>query len=242
VDTALWDIAGKASKRRVCDMLPGAPKTRIPAYLSGLPAGERDTRGFDTVKLFYDTPTPTEFWPRVDAIIDARVAVDALWRHTPESALEFGRELEARNALWFEAPLPPEDPCAHGDLTRRLAVPIAIGESYRTRHEMIPFFRARALSVYQPDLGRCGITEGMRLARLAADSGAAIVPHVSIAMGPQIAAAIHFAAAVPACRLIEYNPQVFAVANRFLEQPLGLEGTSYTIPEEPGLGISVRTP
>jgi len=82
----------------------------------------------------------------------------------------------------------------------------------------------------------------MRLARLAADSGAAIVPHVSIAMGPQIAAAIHFAAAAPECRLVEYNPQVFAVANRFLERPLGLDGTSYTVPEEPGLGVSVQMP
>lgn len=242
VDTALWDIAGKASGQPVCRMLSPAPKNRIPAYLSGLPPDARDTQGFGKVKLFYDTRTPDEFWPRVDAVRDASVAVDALWRHTPESALHFGRELDERGALWFEAPLPPEDPCAHAELAGRLATPIAIGESYRTSHEMTPFFRARALAVFQPDLGRCGITEGMRLARLAADAGAVVVPHISIAMGPQIAAALHFAAAVPECGLAEYNPQVFAVANRFLDKPLRLEDTSYVVPDGPGLGIGVRMP
>ena len=242
IDIALWDLAGKASGQPVCALLSSAARNRIPAYLSGLPAEDSDAKGFDKVKLFYDTRTPEEFWPRMDSMKGARVAVDALWRHTPESALAFGRELDSRGALWFEAPLPPEDPCAHGELAARLATPIAIGESYRTRHEMAPFFRTRALSVFQPDLGRCGITEGMRLARLAADAGAAIVPHISIALGPQIAAALHFAAAVPECRLAEYNPQVLAVANRFLEEPLRLDGTSYVVPDGPGLGIGVRMP
>ncbi len=242
IDIALWDLAGKSRGLPVCELLCDAPKRTIPAYLSGLPAGSSDTLGFDKVKLFYDTTTADEFWPRMDAVKDARVAVDALWRHTPESALAFGRELDARGALWFEAPLPPEDPQAHGELAARLATPIALGESYRTRYEMAPFFRARALSVYQPDLGRCGITEGMRLAGMAVASGATVVPHISIALGPQVAAALHFAAAAPGCNLAEYNPRVLEVANSFLEEPIRLEGANYVTPRGPGLGIGVRMP
>ncbi|MGH9719104.1 MAG: hypothetical protein ACRD8O_02750 [Bryobacteraceae bacterium] len=113
VDMALWDVAGRALGSRVCELRSHAPKNRIPAYLSGLPAGSRDTQGFDKVKLFYDTSTPEGFWPRLDAVKDARIAVDALWRHTPESALAFGRELRdgcrrrrspssawSRSAIW----------------------------------------------------------------------------------------------------------------------------------------------
>ena len=79
----------------------------------------------------------------------------------------------------------------------------------------------------------------MRLAALAAERGIAVVPHVSIAMGPQIAAALHFAAAAPSCNLVEYNPKVFSVANQYLEKPIELDGAAYRLPSGPGLGADV---
>jgi galactonate dehydratase len=239
IDIALWDIRGRAEGAPVCRLLSDSRKTRLPAYLSGLARGA-SPGPFSKVKLFYDTHTPEEFfdaWPA-----GVQVAADALWRHTPESAAEFGAELDRRGALWFEAPLAPEDPLAHAELARRLKTPIALGESYRTRFEMAPFFRERALRVYQPDLGRTGITEGMRLASAAAELGIATVPHVSIAFGPQLAAALHFAAAVPNCNLVEYNPQVAAIANRFLADPIQMDGSSYVVPQAPGLGIELVWP
>jgi galactonate dehydratase len=66
-----------------------------------------------------------------------------------------------------------------------------------------------------------------------------IVPHVSIAFGPQIAAALHYAAAVANCAICEYNPRVLEVANRYLKSPLRIEGATYLLPEEPGLGIEL---
>ncbi len=241
IDIALWDIAGQAAGLPVARLIHAAPKPEIPAYLSGMQPGQTDARGFQIVKMFYDTPEPTAFLAHVDAVqaAGAKVAVDALWRHTPESAAAFGRELDARSALWFEAPLAPEDAVAHGALARSLRTPIAIGESYRTRFEMTPFFREGAVGVFQPDLGRTGITEGLRLAALAAQFNAPVVPHISIAFGPQVAAALHFAAAVDNCQLAEYNPQVLSVANRFLREPIALNGTSYAVPSGPGLGITL---
>jgi L-alanine-DL-glutamate epimerase-like enolase superfamily enzyme len=91
----------------------------------------------------------------------------------------------------------------------------------------------------QPDLGRTGITEGLRIARAAQARGLTVVPHVSIALGPQIAAAIHFAAALPNGAMLEFNPNVLDMANRYLEQPLRLYGSNYVIPDGPGLGISI---
>ena len=84
------------------------------------------------------------------------------------------------------------------------------------------------------DLGRCGITGSLRIA--AAFPGD-IVPHLSIAMGPQIAAALHFAAVTPNCPLCEFNPHVFDSANGFLRSPLGREGGEYHVSAAPGLGI-----
>ncbi len=242
IDIALWDIAGQFAGAPVAALLSAKPKSTIPAYLSGIPRGSTDTHGFRTVKLFFDTHTADEFFEHADAVIDAgrHVAVDALWRPTPGSAIALRAQLEQRPALWVETPLPPEDAAAHGALARELRVPIAIGESYRTCHEMRPFFAAGAVGLFQPDIGRCGITEGLRLAAMAADHGVQVVPHISIAFGPQLAAALHFAAAVENCALAEYNPQVLSVANRFLVEPVCLEGTHYIIPRWPGLGIELR--
>jgi L-alanine-DL-glutamate epimerase-like enolase superfamily enzyme len=57
-----------------------------------------------------------------------------------------------------------------------------------------------------------------------------------------LAAALHFAAIAPACDLAEYNPQVLAVANHYLSDPITLDGTSYIVPQRPGLGIELRLP
>ena len=65
------------------------------------------------------------------------------------------------------------------------------------------------------------------------------MPHVSIAMGPQVAAALHFAAAVEKCPLVEYNPRVLEIANRFLLNPIELAGGAYSVPTAPGLGAEV---
>jgi len=243
IDIALYDLAGKQAGLPVCRLLSASPRNRVPAYLSGRPHGSSDTNGFAVMKLFYDTETPEEFFANMDTLGSGiQLAVDALWRHTPESAVAFGRELDSRGALWFEAPLPPEDPIAHADLARELRTPIAIGESYRTRFEIAPFLREGAFRVFQPDLGRCGITEGLRMAALAAERGIRVVPHISIAFGPQLAAALHFAAVAPGCDLAEYNPQVLAVANRYLRDPIVLNGTSYIVPDRPGLGVDLSLP
>lgn len=247
VDIALWDIAGKMCGKSIAALADTAPQWRLPAYVSGLPAkGRRDAAlayrdaGFTKFKLFFDTHLEGEFLQGLDEMPPrTRTAVDALWRFDLDEATRFGHELDQRDVLWFEAPLPPESASDHAELARRLRCPIALGESYRTRYEMGPFFDQRALRVYQPDLGRVGITEGLRLASMATEARADVVPHLSIACGPQIAAALQFAAAIH-CHMVEYNPQVLEIANRFLRTPLALIGDEYVVPSGPGLGIEVN--
>lgn len=167
------------------------------------------------------------------------IAVDALWRLTEETATEFGRALDAREILWLEAPLPPEELELHRALSAAIETPIALGESYRTRYELAPFFRAGVIQWLQPDLGRVGITESLQLAAEARLRSICAVPHVSIALGPQIAAALHFAAAVPECPLVEFNPKVLEMANRLLAEPITVRGAAYELPRGPGLGVEV---
>jgi D-galactarolactone cycloisomerase len=252
VDLALWDLAGKLAGKPVSELIAGSSaKKHVPAYLSGLSGDRLQTavhfygQGFRTFKLYYESDWP-EILHLVDALrrhlTDIRVAVDALWHLDPLRAIDQARELDSRDALWLECPLMPEEIEAHIDLARSIRTPIALGESYRTTYELAAFFRGGAMRYVQPDLGRAGLTESIRIAREAARHGMAIVPHVSIAFGPQIAAAIHFAAATPNCNLCEYNPQILRVANRFLREPLQIEGATYLVPDRPGLGVDMIWP
>lgn len=253
VDLALWDIAGKAAERPVRDLhAPSASRPHVPAYLSGLSGRTNEERveqardawgqGFRIFKIFHDR-TPDELFDLLDQLQDrlgpeAQLAVDALWRLDESTALPFGREMDRRGVLWLECPFPPEDVSAHADLATAIQTPLALGESYRSRHEMAPFLNSSCVGWIQPDLGRFGLTEALALAE-SADPALRFVPHVSIAMGPQIAAALHFASVVPRANLAEYNPSVLDVANRFLTRRIELDGPRYIVPSAPGLGIEI---
>jgi len=249
VDIAMWDLAGKLAGLPLSALI-GERRERVPAYLSGLPAGDPRNvaawadQGFSKVKIFHESSVE-KLLANFDAVrsllpLDGAVAVDALWRLTPDSARVLERDLADRSALWLEAPLAPESAREHGELAADVVTPLAIGESYRTDFELAPFFDARAMKFVQPDLGRTGITGALRIARAAARFGVRVVPHVSIALGPQIAAAIHFAAAVANCEMLEFNPNVLSVANQYLESPIRLDGADWMVPEDAGLGIGMR--
>lgn len=256
VDIALWDLVGRAAGRPVCDLLASAsPAASVPAYLSGLGGETTAARisqaedawelGFRTFKLFLER-SPDELIKLVAALRERfgpaiRIAVDALWHVDPATARDFGHALDELSALWLECPLPPEMLQAHARLAAEIETPIALGESYRSRHELEPFLEQGCVGWLQPDLGRCGITEAVAIANHVAvrHPQVQVVPHISIAMGPQIAAALHFSAAMPGVPMVEYNPSVFSVANRFLAEPLALIGHHYQVPRSPGLGIEI---
>jgi len=239
LDIALWDLAGKLKERSVSELIAGeGARKRIPAYLSGLAGEDRVAfarrhfeGGFRVFKIFYDADKPSLLRLlddlRAGLGVEARLAVDALWRlHWPADK-EFIDELTARKLEWLEAPFMPDLPHPH------LPGRVALGESYRTVRELQPLLPVT--DVLQPDLGRSGITETLRWAQL----GKPIVPHVSIAMGPQIAAAIHVCAALTNAPLCEYNPTVFTFANQHLRSALTMDGAEYVVPTGPGLGIEV---
>jgi galactonate dehydratase len=254
VDLALWDLAGKVQGCPVSTLLAGDSARRtVPAYMSGVPGGSLEARvafaraqhaqGFRIFKLYHDSHQAvlTSVLDALsDALPDSRFALDALWRFEWPESRSMLEDLQRRNLLWLECPFPPEETEWHRRFAAELQIPLAVGESYRTRYEVEPFF---GIAKYlQPDLGRCGITETMRIAARAAGHGIEIVPHVSIALGPQIAAAIHAAASIPKCRLCEFNPNVFTASNRYLYTPLSLDGSCYQTPTAPGLGIEIREP
>jgi D-galactarolactone cycloisomerase len=253
IDMALWDIKGRALNAPICELLGGSLTESLPTYISGLAGKAQSERvaqaqqfqaqGFNAFKIFMDA-APSATLALFDGLREAlgsetRLMVDALWRLNASEAVAFGEQLDARGATWLEAPLMPEDVTGHTRLAAQIKTAVAIGESYRTRWEMKPFFDAGAVEIFQPDIGRTGITEGIKLIAMADTHQTPVALHVSIGLGVQIAAALHVAASIPNLMFVEYNPQVYQVAERLLKAALPIGAGTLGVPTSNGLGIEI---
>ena len=252
-DSALWDLRGKSLGRPVADLLGGSFRTRIPAYVSGLKGQTADEqiatgrdfvkRGFRAIKLFLTEGLDRDIarLRRIRAALDPEVdlMIDVLWAYDVPAALRMGTVCEELGVKWFEAPIHPEDLAGHAELARALKVPVASGETDRTRYQFLRQFQQRALDIAQPDIGRTGISEGKAIAELAEAFNVPLTMHTGMASAVLIAASLQVAATIPHCWYQEYQLTVTDVANRFLRKPLVCDEGHFEVPAGPGLGIDL---
>ncbi|MEU8934351.1 mandelate racemase/muconate lactonizing enzyme family protein [Streptomyces sp. NPDC048409] len=252
LDTALWDLAGKAAGLPVAQLLGGVYRTDIPVYVSGLPeptdegrarlAADWAEKGAVAVKIAAGKGVEADL-ATYDAVAEAapgvRIAVDAHWYYSLSEALELGRELDRRRALFLEAPMAPEDIEGHRDLASRITTPVAVGEAMRNRYEFRDWLSRRALGLAQPDVARTGITEAVTIAALAGAHHVPVACHHSVGLGVSLAAGLHVSAALDDCPFFEFQPTTVPFAQRILRTPLTAGPTGFTLPEGPGLGIEI---
>ncbi len=252
-DVALWDLCGKMLGQPAHQLLGGAFRERIPCYVSGLPrptAAERvelaqnyTEQGFEAFKLAAGHGVRADA-ASVAALRDALGAettllLDAHWVYALDEAVQLGNALADLGLGFFEAPINPEDVESHAQLAAAVAVPIAHGETERTRYQFRPWLMQKAADILQPDVGRAGISEVFKIAALAETFNVKMAPHLSVGLGICIAATIQVAAAIPNLYLLEYQPPVFEIANALLESPLICQDGCYEIPTGPGLGVAL---
>ena len=252
-DIALWDLCGKILDQPVYQLLGGAFRERIPCYVSGLPRPTAEERvelalefvdkGFDAFKLAagHGVRADTE---SVRALRDglgaeATLLLDAHWVYSLDEAMQLGHALEEVGAGFFEAPINPEDVESHALLAQAVAVPIAIGETERTRYQFRPWLTQTAADILQPDVGRAGISEVKKISTMAEAFNVTMAPHLSVGLSICIAATLQVAAAIPNLYLLEFQPPVFEIANLLLESPLTCADGFYEIPTYAGLGVAL---
>jgi len=255
VDMALWDLAGKAQNRAVHQIVNRSSDAAEVEAFASLPCAEPAVlaktiapicdAGLDLFELTYnrsgeDLIAALDFL-KSSLAENGRVAVNALWRLSPNWDFGLERQIDERAPLWLANPLPPEDPFAHGRMAKAMCTPLALGEAYHTHYELAPFFHQLAVGVLQPDLGRCGFTEALRMAALAKSHNIPVVVRVGDSLGPQLAAALQFATLAPG-RRVEYSPTRLKTANGVLAAPIELQHGKYQVPAGPGLGIRLEEP
>ena len=256
VDMALWDLLGRRLGVPVAQLLGGAMRERLPAYASG---GWADVagigaqlrgyteRGFRAVKMrvgVMDGDVATSV-ARVRAAREALGAgvglmCDAHGTYSVPEAKQFCRGVADCDVAWFEEPVGPDDRRAMAEVRAATDIPIAAGESEFTRFDFRDLIEARAVDVLQPDMAICGgLSEGWKIAQLAATHQLALAPHCW-GSAFSFMAGLHLAFASPAATVIEFSLGANPLLHELVEERIVAENGFIAEPTRPGLGVTPR--
>ena len=168
----------------------------------------------------------------------ADVAFDCHWTFSKNSAERLAAAIEEYDVWWLEDPVPPENLEVQEGITKGTTTPITAGENrYRvTEHRRL--LEKQAVDIVAPDMPKVG---GMRETRKIADlANQYYVPtamhNVSSPVGTMASA--HVAAATPNVLAVEFHSYELEWWSDLIEEPLIEEGY-VTVPEEPGLGVTL---
>jgi L-rhamnonate dehydratase len=184
VDLALWDLRGKAERKAVADLLGGVWHPRIPTYGTAWDSIPDEILSQHTAfKLHLGTLPPANL---VEATARARerigpiapLMVDAWMLWDVPLTLDFARQAASCRLDWIEEPLSPDDLDGYAELVRSSPTPIAGGEHEFTAAAFAELITRRLHQVVQPDVCWCGgMTELVKIYRLAAQHGVRVCPH-----------------------------------------------------------------
>ncbi|PIB29345.1 enolase [Maribacter sp. 4U21] len=255
IDTALWDLKGKALGVPVVELLGGSCREQMPAYASGGWAkadaiGEQllsyTSKGFSGVKMrvgIMDETVQASI-TRVKAAREAlpdhiKLMTDAHGTFSVPEAKQFCRGVADCNLYWFEEPLSPDNRAGTAEVRASTDIPIAAGESEYTAFDVRDMIAQRALDVIQPDCAIIGgITEAMRVAQLAHTYQLELAPHCW-GSAFSFMAGVSVAFASPSANVIEFslggNPMMYDL----VQEQIAVDANGMlSEPDKPGLGLT----
>jgi len=158
---------------------------------------------------------------------------------TAAGAIRLARRLEPYDPLWFEEPVPPDNPKEMASVAAQTTIPVATGERLTTKYEFARLLELQAASILQMNLGRVGgILEAKKIASIAETHHAQIAPHLYC--GPIVGAAnIQISTCSPNFLILEGIGKWDGFHAKILKKPVTWE-EGYVIPSfEPGLGVEL---
>ena len=227
------------------DMLARTGVRAIKATIDNVAQTELAKTGWDPTKMYAMTLNNHQ----IDAIgkfvasmreavgPDIGLALEMHSRLDTESAIQVSKVVAPMRPMWFEEPVPPDNPDAMLKVRDASPVPIAAGENIYTRFGYRPFLEKQALAVIQPDMAKCGgLTENRKVAALAEVYNVPMAPHgVASTLGKMAFA--HVCATIPNFMILEWQARE-ALAK--LTDPADMKAGFVTLPDKPGIGIEIN--
>ena len=244
LDTALWDLKGRALAEPLWRLLGGF-KQEVRAYagnidlnfpmeqlLAGATRSLED--GFKSIKMRLGKPSLNEDVARVRAMrehlpaeIELMADANEAWR--PDQATRAFRALRDFDLVWIEEPLQPDNFSGYAHLRAQGGIPISAGENLHTLAEFAALISAGGVDFPEPDLTTCGgVTSWMKIARLAEAHGLPVTSHGAHDIH------VHLLAAAPNAAYLEVHG--FGL-ERFIAAPLQIRNGNAIAPDRPGHGI-----
>ncbi|HWB11739.1 MAG TPA: mandelate racemase/muconate lactonizing enzyme family protein [Pirellulales bacterium] len=252
LDTAFWDLRAQAEKKPLWKLL-GGQRSACPAYASALlwqsprelaaEANRHVERGFRRMKMRLGRSEDED----IEAVCAVRRAIgpsfgimaDASMRYHVELARRIGGVLAENDVFWFEEPFEPDDIDSYASLRGTVGVPLAAGENEFGLEGFRELIRAKAVDIVQPDASRCGgISEMLRVARLAAQAGLKVAPH-SWSDAVAIVANAHVVASLPHGLTVEVDQTGNPFIENLLVEPIQVVDGELRLSERPGLGVEL---
>ena len=261
INMALYDIAGKAWKAPVYQLLGGKKRDRIRIYNGGInfesveraraearaavEAGARGLKG---------NPLESRTWPmdhhalehsaKVVAAVrkevgpDVELMVDAHGSPNPALSIAFAHMVAPYRPLFLEEPCKVGDVDALKEISAKSPVPIATGEKLFGFRDFKQVIDARACIFLQPDVSHSfGLNNYLHISRLADEAQMLMAPHN--AGGP-----VHFAALLHGDAVIRnFLIQEVWRLDRFSEyvdHDFLQKNGHIELNDRPGLGVDVR--
>ncbi|MBT5874717.1 MAG: mandelate racemase/muconate lactonizing enzyme family protein [Candidatus Latescibacteria bacterium] len=246
IDTALWDIKGKAFGQSVCSLI-GGYRDRVPTYASGalmrttpvdLLAGistDLVDAGFTQMKTqLGGSSTVSSELNRISVIrktvgddIDLMCDINQLWQ--THQAISIGHRLKPFGLTWLEDVVAHDDYQGMAYVRSAIDTPIAAGEYVYGIRPFQHMMNAGCTDVVMIDLLRVGgITQWLKVAHMAEAFNLPVVSHLI----PEIH--VHLVAGIPNGLTTEYMPWTLPL---FEETPEIRDG-ELLVPQRHGLGLN----
>jgi muconate cycloisomerase len=257
IEMACWDIRGIAESKPVYELLGGPHRSlTIPARFSmaaydpetaAAKAVERVGWGFTTIKVKVGT-VPAEDIARVKAVRaaigpDIKMVIDANCGWDCETAIRCCKELEDCNLSLIEQPTPDGDYAAIAKLRSAVDVPVMADDMcFDLVHarEVIRNKGCDVISVYPGKNG--GIRKSAEIVKFAAEHGVACSIGSNLEWDLATAAMGHLTIGLQNMQVEEFPGDILGPwyhEDRIVTEPLAIEGNTCTIPDKPGLGVTV---
>jgi D-arabinonate dehydratase/D-galactarolactone cycloisomerase len=262
VDIAIWDLIGKTLHKPLHKLLGGRFMESAECYASSVRFKRPEEvvtevrsilkEGYTKVKLKIGRGVEED----VEAVKLLRdefgysitIMVDANSGYGVNSALRIGRKLEKLEVYWFEEPIPPDNLPGYRELTTKLDIPIAAGESEFTRFGFRDLFEIGHIDIVQPNVGRAGgISEVKKIISMASACGIEYAPHTGSSSGLTVAAELQLAASASNFLIYEHmrsawsneqpNPLSREIMNESIGQPVN---SRIRIPTGDGIGVTLN--
>lgn len=170
----------------------------------------------------------------------ADIIIGTHGQYTAASAIRFIKRMEKYDPLWFEEPIPPENPAQMARVNQSTTVPVAAGERLCTKYEFADLISLHAADILQLDIaGIGGILESKKIAAMAEAFHLQVTPHFWA--GPILyAAQAQISSCIPNFIIQEVIERMDGFHSEFIKTPFTWDNGYMVVSDEPGIGVEVN--